>query len=39
MKRILVAALLATLAATAFAGNTEYTNEAGQQDQHQPQVG
>lgn len=58
MKRTIIAALFATLAGVAFAGNSQYNNEAGQQDftapiaasdfykndagsndEHQPQVG
>lgn len=40
MKRTLIAALLAGFAvAAAAATNTDYRNDAGSQDQHQPQVG
>jgi hypothetical protein len=40
MKRILLAVLLAGFAAVSFAaGNGQYNNEAGSQDQHAPQVG
>jgi hypothetical protein len=41
MKRILSALLLAAVASTAFASapvNDQYRNDAGQPDQHQPQV-
>lgn len=42
MKRTIAALLLAAFAATAFAtqpANDQYRNNAGEQDQHQPQVG
>jgi hypothetical protein len=42
MKRSLIAILLAAFAATAFAAqpaNDQYRNNAGESDQHQPQVG
>jgi Spy/CpxP family protein refolding chaperone len=42
MKRILIAALLAGFAVAAAAAtqpSDEYRNNAGEQDQHQPQVG
>ena len=42
MKRTILALLLAAFAATSFAAtsdNTEYVNQAGQPDQHQPEVG
>jgi hypothetical protein len=42
MKRTILALLLAAFAATPGAAtteNNEYRNEAGQSDQHQPQVG
>jgi|KBSSwiStaDraftv2_1062776.scaffolds.fasta_scaffold255747_2 hypothetical protein len=38
MKRSLIAALFALSAGTVLAGNSEYINEPGQQDLHQPQV-
>jgi len=38
MKRSLFAALLAMSAVTAIAANSQYLNEAGEQDLHQPQV-
>jgi hypothetical protein len=37
MKR-LIAVSFALIAASAFAGNSQYSNDAGEQDQHQPQV-
>lgn len=43
MKRTILAVAFASLAATAFAANEpaddQYRNNAGGQDQHQPQVG
>jgi len=36
MKRSLIAALFALSAGTVLAGNSEYINEPGQQDLHQP---
>ena len=41
MKRILIAALLSSFAVAAAAAgdNSQYRNDAGSQDQHQPQVG
>jgi hypothetical protein len=39
MKRILLAVLLAGFAAASYAANGPYNNDAGQQDQHQPEVG
>ena len=43
MKRSLIAALLAAFAVTAVAAtqssSEQYRNDAGSQDQHQPQVG
>jgi hypothetical protein len=39
MKRILLAVLLAGFAAVSYAANGQYSNDAGQQDQHQPEVG
>lgn len=39
MKRILLAVLLAGFAAVSYAANGQYSNDAGQQDQHQPDVG
>lgn len=36
MKRSLTAVLFAAFAATAFAGNGQYSNEAGEQDWHAP---
>ena len=36
MKRNLIAALLAAFAGVAVAGNTQYNNEAGEQDLHSP---
>jgi hypothetical protein len=36
MKRTLIAALLALSATTSFAANSQYINEAGQQDLHTP---
>jgi Ni/Co efflux regulator RcnB len=42
MKRTIVALLLAAFAATSFAAtanDTRYDNQAGQTDQHQPEVG
>jgi uncharacterized membrane protein len=38
MKSSLFAVLLALSAVTAVAANSEYKNEAGEQDLHQPQV-
>jgi len=39
MKRILVAVLLAGFAAVSYAADGQYSNDAGQQDRHQPEVG
>ena len=42
MKRTILALLLAAFAATSFAAtaeNNQYDNQAGQPDQHQPEVG
>ncbi len=42
MKRIILAALLAVVAARSFAAafpNDQYRNTAGEVDQHQPQAG
>jgi hypothetical protein len=39
MKRTVIAAFLALSAASVLAANSQYTNEAGEQDQHQPQLG
>jgi hypothetical protein len=36
MKRSLIAVSFAVFAATAFAGNSQYNNEAGEQDLHSP---
>jgi hypothetical protein len=38
MKRSLIAVLLTMSAVSVFAANSEYVNEAGEQDLHQPQV-
>lgn len=38
MKNSLIAVLFVALAAPVFADNTQYRNEAGEQDLHQPQV-
>ena len=42
MKRTILALLLAAFAATSFAAagdNDQYRNQAGEPDQHQPEVG
>jgi len=38
MKRNLIAALLAAFAGVAVASNSQYNNDAGEQDLHAPQV-
>jgi len=38
MKRTVIAAFLALSSASLFAANTQYKNDAGEQDLHQPQV-
>jgi len=39
MKRILVAVLLAGFASVSLAAGSQYSNDAGQQDWHHPEVG
>ena len=39
MKRTTLAIAFALLAGAAFAANDQYRNNAGEQDQHQPQLG
>ena len=39
MKRVLLAALLAGFAAVSYAASSQYNTEAGQQEQHQPDLG